>query len=397
MGSINDDHNLIGLSHLMKDEKVNPEINIEELERTIINGEKDIQIEEVDMLNQYKSELARLSSQYGVELSSDDGNLSESIMKDRGSFDIDDSWIEQQTNKMNNFGSSMPPREPSFRESSNFESSSLPPRESSFREPQSTHYNYPESSNYNNYNNNYNNNYKEGIHSSGMEDYKFQTPNQPSYYQSQSFSDPYARNMTQEQQKRQHLQHMFNNISHNGKVPMKNYDLSSDREYEDKQILLSAIDDLRDDLQQIGVDISRIKEVDNSCSMAEIREVYNKLIYKNNSNNYSNFADELFLLGAQAAEYMFDGEKEWFGHKPDLTGWSNTVRGKLRRMRYTKTQIVRKIVDDYQIPPWLQIGFEIIPSAFTHSRHRKTAVRGDSVVHNATYQNAIHDLNNIME
>jgi hypothetical protein len=383
MGSINDDHNLIGLSHLMKDEKVNPEINIEELERTIINGEKDIQIEEVDMLNQYKSELARLSSQYGVELSSDDGNLSESIMKDRGSIDIDDSWIEQQTNKINHFN--MPQRESSFRESSNFRE---PQREPSFKESQSANYNYSESPNYS---------HKEGIYTSGMEDYKFQTSNNPSYYQNKQFSDPYAQNMTQEQQKRQHLQHMFNNISHNSKVPMNNYDLSSDREYEDKQILLSAIDDLRDDLQQIGVDISRIKEVDNSCSMAEIREVHNKLIYKNNSNNYSNFADELFLLGAQAAEYMFDGEKEWFGHKPDLTGWSNTVRGKLRRMRYTKTQIVRKIVDDYQIPPWLQIGFEVIPSAFTHSRHRKTAVRGDSVVHNATYQNAIHDLNNIME
>jgi hypothetical protein len=241
---------------------------------------------------------------------------------------------------------------------------------------------------------------REGINIGGLNDYKFQSDGQARYSKGpgldqDDFMDPYAQNMTQEQQKRRHLQYVYNNISSNDRVPMNNYDLMADREYEDKQMLLAAIDDLRDDLQQIGVDISRVKEVDNNSSMAEIREVYNKLIYKNNSNNYSNFADELFLLGAQAAEFLFDGEKEWFGHKPDLTGWSNTVRGKLRRMRYTKTQIVRKVVDDYQIPPWLQIGFEIIPSAFTHSRHRKTAVR-DSVVNNATYQNAIHDLNNIM-
>jgi hypothetical protein len=176
---------------------------------------------------------------------------------------------------------------------------------------------------------------------------------------------------------------------------MNNYDLMADREYEDKQMLLASIEELRDDLLQLNIDISRIKEVDNNSSMAEIRDVYNKLIYKNNSNNYSNFADQLFLMGAEAAEFMFDGQKEWFGHKPDLTGWTNTVRGKLRRMRFTKTQIVRKIVDDYQIPPWLQIGLEIVPSALTHSRHRKTAVR-DSIVNNATYQDAIHDLNNIM-
>jgi hypothetical protein len=432
MGSINDDHNIIGLSHLMKDDKVNPEINIDELERTIINGEKDIEIEEVDLVNQYKSELARLSHQFGVELSSDDGNISERIMHKSGGIGgaNSNSWISQQSSKHDDpdneddgdnrdanthddhteysntdRGSSYLNRESSQNRSglgareSSFRYGGLGARESSFR---NSGINLSRESSFRN-NREYS---QEGIRTSSLNDYRFETQSSRDYSNggprggsrsdfNKEFMDPYAQNITQEQQKRQHLNHVFNNISSTNNVPMKNYDLMADREYEDKQMLLSAIDDLRDDLQQIGVDISRIKEVDANSSMAEIREVYNKLIYKNNSNNYSNFADELFLLGAQAAEFLFDGEKEWFGHKPDLTGWSNTVRGKLRRMRYTKTQIVRKIVDDYQIPPWLQIGFEVIPSAFTHSRHRKTAVR-DSVVNNATYQNAIHDLNNIM-
>jgi hypothetical protein len=400
MGSINDDHNIIGLSHLMKDEKVNPEINIEELERTIINGEKDIQVEEVDLVNQYKSELARLSHQFGVELSSDDGRISDKIIRNSGGAD---SWISQQSSRFTESSShdSDDDQEDTSRDS--YKPSGLGNRDSSLRASlnfgggsRSSDYDNPRES----ANDRYGTGGREGINIGELNDYKFQSEGPARYSKGQGldqddFMDPYAQNMTQEQQKRRQLQHVFNNISSNDRVPMNNYDLMADREYEDKQMLLAAIDDLRDDLQQIGVDISRVKEVDNSSSMAEIREVYNKLIYKNNSNNYSNFADELFLLGAQAAEFLFDGEKEWFGHKPDLTGWSNTVRGKLRRMRYTKTQIVRKVVDDYQIPPWLQIGFEIIPSAFTHSRHRKTAVR-DSVVNNATYQNAIHDLNNIM-
>lgn len=393
MGSINDDHNLIGLSHLMKDEKVNPEINIDELERSIMNGEKDIRVEEVDLVNQYKSELARLSTQFGVELSSDDGHLSDKIIQDRlHSSDptkSDNSWISQQASKFGTSAYETPSiigkREVSFK--------TEPAREPSIRGPtigltreQSYKSDPVPSTTYRG----------DGINTGGLEDYKFQGGSGQYFGGHNGFVDPYAKNMSQEQQKRQHIQHVFNNISHNGKVPMTNYDLMADREYEDKQMLLASIEELRDDLSQINIDISRIKEVDNTSSMAEIREVYNKLVYKNNSNNYSTFADELFLMGAQAAEFCFDGDKEWFGHRPDLTGWSNTVRGKLRRMRFTKTQIVRKIVDDYQIPPWLQIGMEVIPSAFTHSRHRKTAVR-DSVVNNATYQSAIHDLNNIMD
>jgi hypothetical protein len=317
--------------------------------------------------------LARLSSEYGVELSTDEGNISENIINSskKNMDDIGSSF--QREPSIHSF---VPRREPSFNNTSihrepSFNGGSMR-RESSF----------------------ISNNRNED--DANIDNYRFQSTDGGARYSGNAeFIDPYAQKITQEQMKRQQIRHVFNNLSHNNNVPMGRYDLMADREYEDKQMLLSAIEDLRDDLTQIGVDLSRIKEVDNNSSMAEIREVYDKLIYKNNSNNYSNFADELFLLGAQAAEFLFDGDKDWFGHKPDLTGWTNTVRGKLRRMRYTKTQIVRKIVDDYQIPAWLQIGLEVIPSAFTHSRHRKTAVR-DSVVNNATYQNAIHDLNNIM-
>ena len=380
-GSINDVHNIIGLSHLMKDDKANPDINIDELERSIINGEKDIEVEEVDLVNQYKSELARLSSQYGVELNDDGGNVSESILNGGSGSGIGrDSSFTQPIGRDSSFTQPIG-RDSSFSRPIGRDSSFSRPigRDQSFTRPIGRDSSFTQPIG------------RDQDNSDTFDDYKFQSKNSryDDYNGDTDFMDD--RRSTHDQTRRQHVRHVFNNM--NGGQQVKG--LSPEEEYEDKQMLLSAIDDLRDDLTQIGIDISRVKEVDVNNSMAEIRDVYNKLIYKNNSNNYSNFADELFLLGAQAAEYLFDGEKDWFGHKPDLTGWTNTVRGKLRRMRYTKTQIVRKIVDDYQIPAWLQIGLEVVPSAFTHSRHRKTAVR-DSVVNNATYQSAIHDLNNIM-
>lgn len=400
--SVNERHNLIGLSHLMKEEGSNPDINIDELEKNIINGELDIQAEEIDLVSQYKNDMQRLSKKFGVSLSADDAadkyssaadNYSSAGIREATSSDYS---IWESENTSDHAASSLK-RETSFNLRSGGDKDA---------ELRSNEYDGGD---------HYNKSNLEGLKLGDLNNYKFRSSNEKEtdqyknpYSNENPYSngghfdksndpstDPYLQNMTQEQQKRSHLRQVFNSISSNDRVPMDNYDLMADREHEDKQMLLSEIEELRDDLNHISVDISRVKEVDNNSSMAEIREVHRKLIYKNNSNNYSTFADELFILGAQTAEYLFDGDKEWFGHKPDLTGWANTVRGKLRRMRYTKTRIVRKIVDDYKIPDWLQIGIEIVPSAFTHSRHRKSAVK-DSVVNNATYQDAIHDLNNIV-
>jgi hypothetical protein len=43
---------------------------------------------------------------------------------------------------------------------------------------------------------------------------------------------------------------------------------------------------------------------------------------KNDRNRYSSFAEEMILSMAYGLEYLFDGEKEWFGRKPDLVGWN---------------------------------------------------------------------------
>jgi len=378
MGYINEPHNIIGLSHLMKDD-ANPDINIEELEKNIINGERDIQSEEIDLVSQYKSDMQRLSKKFGVSLSGDDSNRDPAgeFARAQDTYATSSSiWGENNQTFV----------------SSNDRAMSNDQQFPSIQREPSIRYDQPHERPL------------EGLKLGDLSNYKFASyekdnnynPYTPRMDTNNNFKDPYLHNMTQEQQKRIHLKQVFNNISSRDRASMDNYDLMADREHEDKQLLLSEIEELREDLQQIGVDISRVKEVDNNSSISDIQKVHRKLIYKNNSNNYGEFADEIFILGAQTAEYLFDGEKEWwFGHKPDLTGWTNTVRGKLRRMRYTKTKIVRKIVDDYQIPDWLQIGIEIVPSAFTHSRHRKSAVK-DSVVNNATYQNAIHDLNSIV-
>lgn len=377
MGSVNEPRNVIGLSHLMVDE--NPEIDITELEKNIINGAKDLQAEEIDLAAQYKTEMQNLTQKFGISLTDD--NVSNSIdaekninpiFKENNEYEsvINESYNAAPDNKI-------------------FDEYYKPSRTPSF-----SNYGQNNTSGFADYSRDNEND---------LTDYKFSSTHFDQndkhfsdFRQNNDYKDKYLNNMTQEQEKRSHLKQVFNNISNRDKIHMENYDLMGDREYEDKQMLLAEIDELREDLMQISVDISRVEEVDNNSSIEDIRKVHRKLVYKTNSNSYSSFADELFIIAAQAAEYAFDGEKDWFGHKPDLTGWTNTVRGKLRRMKYAKTRIVRRIIDEYKIPEWLQIGIEIVPTAFTHSRHRKSAVK-DSVVNNSVYQDAIHNLNNLMD
>jgi hypothetical protein len=107
--------------------------------------------------------------------------------------------------------------------------------------------------------------------------------------------------------------------------------------------------------------------------MQDIQNVYKILRLKNDRNHYCSFAEEFILAGAYGLEYLFDGEKEWFGRKPDLIGWSKTVQVKLRRCRYQTSTFVKDFMQEYNFTPGVQILLELIPSMFLFSRRKKLA------------------------
>ncbi len=43
-------------------------------------------------------------------------------------------------------------------------------------------------------------------------------------------------------------------------------------------------------------------------------------------SNYCLFVEKLLLTSAYGMEYLFDGEKEWFGRRPDLTGFYKKIQ-----------------------------------------------------------------------
>jgi hypothetical protein len=163
---------------------------------------------------------------------------------------------------------------------------------------------------------------------------------------------------------------------------------------------------LRDTLDDDGINITSVPIVSKNNSLTDIRNVHKMLRLKNDRNRYCSFAEEMILAGAYGAEYLFDGDKEWFGRKPDLIGWPETVKVKLRRMRYDTSTFVQEIMSAYSFSPGMRLLIELIPSMLLYSRKRKTT-QHDTLVNDMTapskkrtendgqYRDAIANLNSL--
>lgn len=213
--------------------------------------------------------------------------------------------------------------------------------------------------------------------------------------------DPRYQRATVEEQKQRHINSVLNDIEDDE----LGIDIDKDREEDEKANLLEQIDMLRDTLEDDGINIGSVPSVTKNSSIGDIRNVHKMLRLKNDRNRYCSFAEEMILAGAHGAEYLFDGEKEWFGRKPDLVGWPETVKVKLRRMRYDTSTFVQEIMSAYNMSPLMRLFVEILPSAFLYSRKRKTT-QNDTLIkdlhtprkrneNDLQYKDAIASLNSL--
>ena len=147
-------------------------------------------------------------------------------------------------------------------------------------------------------------------------------------------------------------------------------------------------------LEDEGIDTSNVPTVNKNSSITDIQNVYKILRLKNDRNRYCSFAEELILSGAYGLEYLFNGQKEWFGRKPDLVGWPDTVKVKLRRMRYETSTFVQEVMQEYNMSAGVRLALELLPSMFLYSRNRRIS-QNDSLVSDTEYKDAMNNLNNI--
>jgi hypothetical protein len=167
------------------------------------------------------------------------------------------------------------------------------------------------------------------------------------------------------------------------------FDIDKEKDNDDKNILLEQIDMLRDTLEDDGINLTNVPQVNKNNSISEIQNIYKILRIKNDRNRYCSFAEELILAGAYGLEYLFDGKNEYLGRKPDLVGWSNTVKIKLRRCRYQTSTLIKDMMQDYNMGPGMQLMLELIPSLFLYSKQKKIASSDND------YDDAISQLNGL--
>jgi hypothetical protein len=334
--NLNDPKNIAGLSNLLRDDDVESTMDLAELEREIASGAVLEHTDEVNVADEYRKEMERLSRNFDIGM-----NISE---PEPVSNQLDNDFAISPTNSIKSKHS---PR------------NILPPESFS-----RNHYNSPRAGPTNNDYGSTSNNYE--------------------------YDDSQLRNMTQEEQK----QDRINQVLHDIDDRELEFNIEKEKDEDDKASLLEQIDMLKITLEDDGVDVSGVPQINKTSSMKDVHNVYKILRLKNDRNRYCSFAEELILSGAYGMEYLFDGKKEWFAKRPDLTGWSSTVKVKLRRMRFETSTFVQEVMQEYNMSAGMRLTLELLPSMFLYSRNRRLS-QNDNLVSDEEYKSAISKLNSM--
>jgi hypothetical protein len=204
-----------------------------------------------------------------------------------------------------------------------------------------------------------------------------------------SFAPPETFFPTKEEARQKEIAQVMSKIDHS-KEP-DTYLQEEDAEDEMARIV-EQVDLLRSNLESEGVDLSRIQNITTDSNRKEAKAVLKILQIKNDRMRYCDVFEEMLIAGAYTLESVFDGKNVWFGKQIDLTGWSETVKVKLRRMRYDTSQFISDTVKGYSIGSGWRILLELLPSLFLYSRDRRLRPN-DNIAADTKYKDALRDLN----
>lgn len=335
--NLNDPKNIAGLSNLLREDDMDSNMDLAELEKEIARGAIFEQTEDLNVADDYRKEMERMSRNFDIGMSSSENRTAKIEEYDDADDDADD------------FNPS--PVQP-IRSINN--SQKIIPR-NTYNSPKPAH--KQSSSAYN-------------------DDYET--------------NDRQLKHMTLEERK----QDKINQVLHDIDDRELEFNVEKEKDEDDKSSLLEQIDMLKITLEDDGVDVSGVPQITKNSSMNDVHNIYKILRLKNDRNRYCSFAEELILSGAYGMEYLFDGKKEWFTKTPDLTGWSSTVKVKLRRMRFETSTFVQEVMQEYNMSAGVRLALELLPSMFLYSRNRRLS-QDDNLVSDVEYKNAISKLNSM--
>ena len=334
MSNINNPKNILGVSNLISDE--DEEIDFDALEASILNGGNTKKLPTVDYVKEFNKDLEFMGKVNSQPKLQRPGNIN--ILDDDLDDNLDDSGdMLDELVKMSSYLDK--------------------------KETNKSSYNLDED--------------RPKVNISGRSVWSPENPR-----------DEQLGRMTNEERKQSHIDKVLGEID-------KNNDEADfiDQEYEEDEMAktIEQIDLLRNALENAGVELNRIPEVNSDTSRREARNILKILQIKNDRLRYCDFFEETIIAGAYGLETVFNGEREIFGSKIDLTGYSDTVKIKLRRMRYDTSNFISTIMDGYRISSGWRIILELIPSLFLYSRDRRLKAN-DNLISDDTYKKVMQQL-----
>ena len=180
-------------------------------------------------------------------------------------------------------------------------------------------------------------------------------------------------------------------------VPNVNLDIDQEIEEERKSSMIEQIESIRDDLSELGINVDSYQyQVEYSDPIKRIEEVHRRLTFKFNKLKYTSIAEEMLIAGSSLLEMMFNGMHEYFGVKPDITGYSDVVKSKLKRIRPEVSNGVSRFVSKHNVGMGTRLAMELLPSLITQSQRRKLQNNDTISYKKESIRSHLSDLNNML-
>lgn len=222
----------------------------------------------------------------------------------------------------------------------------------------------------------------------GMDSFREVRPQFNQFSAGPKFSDPMMTRMTEEQKKQNRFREVMSSME---PAPADDEVFNQEDEEEEMAHMVEQIDTLKTNLTEAGIDISNIQEVTVETPKREAQKILRVLQIKNDRLRYCDIFEETILAAAYALEKFFDGEREVFGKRIDMNGYSDTVRVKLKRMRYDTGTFVSGVMKGYNVSSGWRIALEILPTLFTYTRDRSRRNK-DNLGNSQEFRKALQDL-----
>jgi hypothetical protein len=158
--------------------------------------------------------------------------------------------------------------------------------------------------------------------------------------------------------------------------------------------MIEEIEDLVALFKDDGEDVSKVAIPTVEDPFETIQCTLKILKRHNDRRRFGNLADDCIMLAAMSLENICDGQRDMFGFRPDLRGWSSHVRAKLRRMHHDTSQIASSIMNDYNIGPGMRLVVELIPNLIMYARNKSIKQEGgkDSNAEDPEFDSAVERL-----